>query len=79
MVTHTGHVSNQTDTEIGRRVDALRVARGITAEQLAVEANIPYTTLQRRLAGDGKLTVAELGRLSAILGVTAASWFEVAA
>lgn len=72
-------MSTQTVTDLGQRVDALRVERGISTEKLALEAGIAYTTLQRRLAGDGKITVAELGRLSAVLGVSASSWFEVAA
>lgn len=72
-------MSTQTVTDLGQRLDALRVERGISTEQLAVAAGIAYTTLQRRLGGDGKLTVAELNRLSIALGVTAATWFEVAA
>jgi transcriptional regulator with XRE-family HTH domain len=73
-------VTPQTETEdIGQRVDARRSELGIPVERLAAEAKIPSTTLERRLAGDGRLTVAELGRLSSVLGVSAASWFEVAA
>jgi transcriptional regulator with XRE-family HTH domain len=73
-------VTPQTETEdIGQRVDARRSELGIPVERLAAEAKIPSTTLERRLAGDGRLTVAELGRLSSVLGVSAASWFEVSA
>jgi transcriptional regulator with XRE-family HTH domain len=73
-------MSRQTDTEdIGQRVEARRSELGIPVERLAAEATIPATTLIRRLAGDGRLTVAELGRLSTALGVSASSWFEEAA
>jgi len=65
--------------DLGLRVDALRNDRGITVQQLAADTRIPYATLHRRLAGDGRLTVAELGQISSALHVTPASWFEVAA
>jgi transcriptional regulator with XRE-family HTH domain len=65
-----------TDTkDIGARVDELRTARRLTSQQLAAEAKIPFTTLQRRLAGDGLMTVPELSRISAALGVTPSTWF----
>lgn len=65
--------------ELGLRIDALRSTLGISVERLATESQIPSTTLERRLRGDGRLTVAELSRLSSALNVTPASWFEVAA
>jgi len=65
--------------DIGLRVDALRADRGVSAQKLANESNIPYATLLRRLAGDGQLTVAELFRISRVLEVTTTSWFEVSA
>jgi transcriptional regulator with XRE-family HTH domain len=65
--------------DIGQRVDARRSELGMPVEQLALAAGIAYTTLTRRLAGDGRLTVAELRRLSATLGVTVTYWFQVAA
>ena len=71
--------TNTTKTEIGHRVDELRQSRGLTVKRLAADAQIPLTTLQRRLAGDGHLTVPELNRLSTALEVPVASWFEVAA
>jgi len=68
-----------TTDDLGRRVDALRTDKGVTVQQLAAETQIPFTTLQRRLAGDGRLTVTELRRISSTLGVTPSSWFEVGA
>lgn len=65
--------------DLGVRVDALRTDLGVTVQRLAADAQIPLTTLQRRLAGDGRLTIPELKRLSSALKVSVASWFEVAA
>jgi transcriptional regulator with XRE-family HTH domain len=66
-----------TDTEdIGRKADALRIEKGVTVQALAAETKIPLTTLQRRLTGDGKITVPELFRISSALQVTPSSWFE---
>lgn len=69
-----------TDTkELGQRVDRLRSDVGMTVVELANVTGIPLTTLQRRLAGDGRLTVAELRDISRALNVTPASWFGAAA
>ena len=69
-----------TTTELGSRIDALRTDLGMTVLDLSIDAKIPLTTLQRRLSGDGRLTVPELTRISSALNVTPASWFsEVAA
>ena len=74
-------MATHTDTEdLGLRVEAFRSQHGITVQQLAADASIPFTTLSRRLSGDGNLTVAELNRLSKALNVNPASWYsEVAA
>lgn len=73
-------MDTETKTEdLGHRVDALRSDLGVTVQRLAAESKIPLTTLQRRLAGDGRLTVPELSRISSVLEVPVASWFEVAA
>jgi len=65
--------------ELGVRINALREELGIPVQRLAAESQIPSTTLERRLAGDGRLTVSELRRISSVLNVKPASWFEVAA
>ena len=70
MDTHTK------ESDLGQRVDALRAETGMTVVQLSATSRIPLTTLQRRLAGDGRLTVAELAHISTALNVTPASWFE---
>lgn len=73
------HMATKSDDDLGQRVDALRSQAGITVVDLAAQTRIPLTTLQRRLAGDGRLTVAELSRISNALDVPPASWFEAAA
>jgi len=72
-------VTQRTADDLGPRIDDLRSRAGVSAQKLAAEANIPYATLLRRLAGDGRLTVAELRRVSSVLGVSASTWFEDAA
>ena len=71
--------TNTAENDLGQRVDGLRAELGMTVLDLAHEAKIPLTTLQRRLAGDGRLTVAELNQISHALRVTPASWFEASA
>jgi len=63
-------------TELGSRIDSLRQELGLTVVELSADAQIPLTTLQRRLAGDGRLTVPELNRISTALEVPVASWFS---
>ncbi len=47
--------------------------------ELSALSSIPLTTLQRRLAGDDRLTVSELQAISSALNVALTSWFEAAA
>ena len=72
-------VTQRTVDDLGPRIDDLRSRAGVSAQKLAAEANIPYATLLRRLAGDGRLTVGELRRISLALNVSTSTWFEVAA
>ena len=72
-------VTQRTADDLGTRIDNLRSRAGVSAQKLAADTNIPYATLLRRLAGDGRLTVAELHRISIALGVSASTWFEDAA
>lgn len=73
-------MATTTEGALAQRVDTLRRAAGFTVAELARNSDIPLTTLQRRLLGDGdEFTVAELSRISQALNVTPASWFEAAA
>lgn len=65
-----------TPSELAIRIDSLRVEQGVTVQKLALDASMPLTTLQRRLAGDPRLTVTELYGISQALNVPVASWFE---
>ncbi len=72
-------VTQRAAEDLGPRIARVASEAGVSAQKLAAEANIAYATLLRRLAGDGKLTVVELERISRSLDVDPASWFEVAA
>lgn len=66
------------DASFAQRVEQARNDRGLSRNALAQEALIPYTTLHRKLAGSGSFTVAEVARMSAVLGVDYTSlWPEV--
>lgn len=68
-----------TTDDLAVRIDRLRIEQGRTVLDLALASKVPLTTLQRRLAGDDKLTVSELYALSRVLQVPVSSWFEDAA
>lgn len=62
---------------IATRIDRRREELGITVQALAVHADIPRSTLQRRLAGNGKpFDIAELSRMSATLDQPISAWTE---
>lgn len=42
---------------------------GKSLRAVALEAGIPYTTLDRRMRGDGKLTVSEMADIANAIGV----------
>lgn len=67
-----------TPEQLASKIDNLRQEQGRTVQDLAQDSKIPLTTLQRRLAGDDRLTVTELRRISQALQVKTSSWFEVA-
>lgn len=54
---------------VGRVIRDLSHIRGLSVADLARTTQIPRVTLDRRLAGDGRLTVAEMARLADALGV----------
>jgi len=72
-------VTQRAAEDLGLRIARFASESGVSAQRLASETNIPYATLLRRLAGDGRLTVVELDRISRSLSVDPASWFEDAA
>lgn len=62
---------------IANRIDQRRIELGLTVADLAVNADVARSTLQRRLKGDGKpFDVAELSRLSAALDQSISEWAE---
>jgi transcriptional regulator with XRE-family HTH domain len=62
---------------IATRIDQRRTELGLTVVELAVNADIARSTLQRRLNGDGKpFDVAELARMSVALREPISAWTE---
>lgn len=61
---------------IGNRVRELRLACGLSQEQLALEANITPAYLCQVERGNRNPTVALMGRLCNVLGVTLAEFFS---
>lgn len=55
--------------EIAHRLEAARLATGMTREALAVAADIPERTLRRRLANPDGFSLAELITLTRVLDV----------
>ena len=51
-------------------VDTARTSRGLSWRELAEEAAIPKTTLNRFAKGARSLTVPELERIAAVFGTT---------
>ena len=62
--------------DIGRKVAELRAARGLTQEQLAEQAGIDPTYLQRIEGGRLNLTVRTLVLVAAALGCAPKDLFE---
>jgi transcriptional regulator with XRE-family HTH domain len=58
--------------QITARIEALRLARGLSETQLATASAISRMTFRRRLVDPTSFTVSELERVAAALGTTAA-------
>lgn len=58
--------------QITARIEALRLARGLSETQLATASAIPRMTFRRRLIDPASFTVSELDRVAAALETTAA-------
>lgn len=66
---YTNNIGNTAaDTEIDL-INKAREDKGISINALADRATIPYKTLCRRLDGDGLLTLLELRKIAAAIGV----------
>lgn len=62
---------------IATRIDHRRTELGLTVADLAENADIARSTLQRRLSGQGKpFDVAELARMSVALRQPISTWTE---
>lgn len=57
---------------IAERIEALRVAKGLSETQLATASAIPRMTFKRRMVAPDMFTIGELERVADALGTTAA-------
>jgi transcriptional regulator with XRE-family HTH domain len=71
-------MDTNSDSGIGRKIDAKRLELGFTQVQLADLAGIPRTTLQRKMRNPGTYTLDEIAAISTALGVTADYWLAAA-
>lgn len=71
MFGHMAHtLGRMTNTrEIADRLEAARLAAGISREDLAVAADIPSRTLRRRMANPSGFSLAELISMTRVLRV----------
>lgn len=60
---------------IAHRIEALRVAKGLSETQLAIDSTIPRMTLKRRLLAPASFTFGELQQVANALGTT---WDDLA-
>lgn len=65
-------------TRIAGSIDALRIKKGITLDELQASTGIPRATLTRKIRNGGLFTVEELDAVSDALGVPTVSWLETA-
>jgi transcriptional regulator with XRE-family HTH domain len=55
---------------IAQRIEALRVAKGLSETQLAAESGIARMTLKRRMVTPSTFTFGELERVAQVLDTT---------
>lgn len=67
----------KTDRRIGARLQELRIARGMSQEDLAKEIGVSYQQAQKYEGGLNSLSPWKLTHLAEIFGVPVASFFEV--
>ncbi len=56
--------------DVPAEIRAEMARRGWSVKDLAEQTGIKYVTLTRRLNGDGRLTIAELGPIATSLGLS---------
>jgi transcriptional regulator with XRE-family HTH domain len=64
------------DAIVGRNVRRLRLAKGLTQEQLAGEAELAMRHVGRIERGESSATARMLGRLAAALGTDPGAFFD---
>ncbi len=64
------------DAEIGRRVRALRLSRGLTMEQVADQLGITYQQIQKYETGFNRVSASRLFALAQVFDVSISAFFE---
>ncbi|MTE24870.1 helix-turn-helix domain-containing protein [Microbacterium sp. ZXX196] len=70
--------TSEFDAKLGAVVRSKRIKRGISQAQAAEASGVPLSNYQRREAGTNEITVSELKRIAAVVGVTAAEMADEA-
>jgi transcriptional regulator with XRE-family HTH domain len=64
------------DAEIGRRIRALRLTRGLTMEQVAAQLGISQQQIQKYETGSNRVSASRLFALAQFLDVPVSAFFE---
>lgn len=67
---------NDLDREIGRRIQELRMGRGLSRQQLADQVGVTHQQLQKYEKGSNRIAASRLAAISSALGVEARYFFE---
>ncbi len=67
---------NDIDREIGRRIQELRMAKGLSRQQLADKVGVTHQQLQKYEKGSNRIAASRLAAISSALGVEARYFFE---
>ncbi|GLI25618.1 transcriptional regulator with XRE-family HTH domain [Xanthobacter flavus] len=68
----TSKVCGDTDRQIGARLRAARVARGMSQEKLAEAISLTFQQIQKYEKGTNRVSVSMLLRIAAVLEISAA-------
>ncbi|MBL0318590.1 MAG: helix-turn-helix transcriptional regulator [Alphaproteobacteria bacterium] len=67
---------NDIDREIGRRIQELRMAKGLSRQQLADKVGVTHQQLQKYEKGSNRIAASRLAAISSSLGVEVRYFFE---
>jgi transcriptional regulator with XRE-family HTH domain len=78
---HVGHkppksADHPVDVHVGARLRAMRLAKGLSARDLATPLGLSYPQIQKYEAGHNRLSVSTLHDIANLLGVPVARFFD---